>query len=110
MVSQSFAMASHSPGVLDSRESISGSARTGHGLHLLMFDMFPFRPLCPPFRPLLAEFGLDCLGLVVVAAAALAKQRFDAVQELLLPLADLAEVDLVSSRQLGEGLCLLGGL
>ena len=42
MVSQSFAMASHSPGILNSRESLGSSARTGHLSHLLTFGMSAF--------------------------------------------------------------------
>ena len=57
---------------------------------------FFFQPLDLHVEPadLLVEFGLDGLALVVVAAATVAEQRFDAVQELLLPLADLDRVDL----------------
>jgi hypothetical protein len=50
------------------------------------------------------------LSLVVLAAAAVAEQRFGAVQELLLPLADLDRVDLEGPRQLGLGPGLLDGL
>ena len=46
----------------------------------------------------------------MVAAAAVAEERFDAVEELLLPLTDLDGVDLIRSDELGEGLGLLGGL
>jgi hypothetical protein len=58
---------------------------------------FFFQPLEFHFEPadLLVEFGLDRLALVVVAAASVAEQRFDAVQELLLPLTDLDGVDLI---------------
>jgi hypothetical protein len=38
---------------------------------------------------LLIQLFLDCLTLVLLAAAAVAEQRLDAVEELLLPLADL---------------------
>src|SRR5512135_293768 len=73
---------------------------------------FFFRPLEFHLEPadLLVKLSLDRLALVVVAAASVAEQRFDAVQELLLPLADLDGVDLIRPRQLGEGPGLLGGL
>ena len=60
---------------------------------------FFFQPLEFHLEPadLLEEFGLDRLGLVVVAAASVAEQGFDAVQELLLPLTDLDGVDLIPS-------------
>ena len=60
---------------------------------------FFFQPLEFHLEPadLLEEFGLDLLALVVVAAAAVAEQRFDAVQELFLPLTDLDGVDLIPS-------------
>jgi hypothetical protein len=53
----------------------------------------------PRFEPadLLVKLGLDRLALVVVVAAAVAEQRFDAVQDLLLPFADLDGVDLERS-------------
>src|SRR5512135_2908986 len=56
------------------------------------------------------EFGLEGLALLVLAAAAVAEEGLDAVQELLLPLTDLDGVDLECLRQFGEGLGLLGGL
>jgi hypothetical protein len=56
------------------------------------------------------EFGLDGLALVPLAATAVAEQRLSAVEELLLPLADLDRVDLEGPRQLGQGPGLLGGL
>lgn len=56
------------------------------------------------------KFCLDGLILVAVAAAAVAEHGLDAVEELLLPFADLDRVDLVDLRQLGEGLGLLGGV
>ena len=60
---------------------------------------FFFQPLDLHLEPadLLVKLGLDRLALVVVVAAAVAEQRFDAVQELLLPFADLDGVDLESS-------------
>src|SRR5205085_1712969 len=42
--------------------------------------------------------------------AAVAEERFDAVEELLLPLADRDRVDLEGPRQLGQGPGLLDGL
>jgi len=60
---------------------------------------FFFQPLEFHLEPadLLVKFGLDRLALVVVAAASVAKQRFDAVQELFLPLTDLDGADLIPS-------------
>src|SRR5262249_8892793 len=68
-----------------------------------------FQPLDLHVEPadLLIEFGLE--GLALVSVAAIAEQRFDAVQELLLPLADLDRVDLKRLPQFGEGPGLLGG-
>src|SRR5512143_1061029 len=57
----------------------------------------------------LVEFGLEGLPLLVLAAA-VAEEGLGAVEELLLPLADLDGVDLESLRQFGDGLGLLGGL
>jgi hypothetical protein len=58
-----------------------------------------FRPLDLHLEPadLLVKLGLDCLALVVVVAAAVVEQRLDAVQELLLPFADLDGVELERS-------------
>src|SRR5262245_1281186 len=56
------------------------------------------------------ELGLDRLVVVVVAAAAVAEEGLDAVEELLLPLADLNGVDLKRLGELGGGPGLLGGL
>src|SRR3954447_14084799 len=88
------------------------SVSTRGRLRSLEAGNFFFQPLEFHLEPadLLVEFGLDRLALVVVAAAAVAEQRFDAVQELLLPLTDLDGVDLISSCQVGEGPGLLGGL
>jgi hypothetical protein len=58
----------------------------------------------------LVEFGLDGLAVLGVTTAAVAEEGLGAVQELLLPLADLDGMDLISSCQLDEGLGLLGGL
>src|SRR6516165_4535072 len=73
---------------------------------------FFFQPLDLPVEPsdLLVEFGLEGQALVVLAAAAVAEERFGAVQELLLPLADLDRVDLEGPGQLGQGPGLLEGL
>jgi hypothetical protein len=46
----------------------------------------------------------------MLAVASVAKQRFDAVQELLLPLTDLDRVNLIPPGQLGKGPGLFGGL
>ena len=46
----------------------------------------------------------------MLAAAAVAEERFGAVEEKFLPLADLDRVDLEGPRQLGQGSRLLGGL
>ena len=58
-----------------------------------------FQPLDLHLEPadLLVKLGLNRLALVGVVAAAVAEQRFDAIQELLLPFADLDGVDLESS-------------
>ena len=58
-----------------------------------------FQPLDLPLEPadLLGKLGLDRLARVVVVAAAVAEQRFDAVPELLLPFADRDGVDLERS-------------
>ena len=60
---------------------------------------FFFQPLDLYLEPadLLVEFGLNCLALVVVVAASVAEQGFDAVQELLPPRTDLDGVDLIPS-------------
>src|SRR5262249_54877537 len=71
-----------------------------------------FQPLDLHVEPtdLLVEFGLEGLVLVVLAATAVGEERLGAVEELLLPLADLDRVDLKGLRQLGKGPGLLGGL
>src|SRR5262249_51938625 len=71
-----------------------------------------FQPLDLHVEPtdLLVEFGLEGLALVVLAATAVGEERLGAVEELLLPLADLDRVDLKGLRQLGKGPGLLGGL
>ncbi len=73
---------------------------------------FFFQPLDLHLEPadLLVKLGLNRLALVVVVAAAVLEQGFDAVQESLLPLADLDGVDLEGPRQLRKGSGLLGGL
>src|SRR5438105_1032417 len=58
----------------------------------------------------LVELGLEGLAVVAVAAAAVAEEGLDAVEELLLPLADLDGMDLIRLGQLGESPGLLGGL
>src|SRR6267154_2693495 len=71
-----------------------------------------FQPLDLHVEPAdpLVEFGLEGLAFLALAAAAVAEQGLDAVEELLLPLTDLDGVDLKRLRQLGDGLGLLGGL
>src|SRR5512135_3819640 len=56
------------------------------------------------------EFGLEGLSLLTLATAAVAEERLDAVEELLLPLADLDGMDLVRLGEFGDGPGLLGGL
>src|SRR5262245_24205279 len=58
----------------------------------------------------LVELGLDRLVVVVLATSAVPEEGLDAVEELLLPLADLDRVDLIRLGELGEGPGLLGGL
>jgi hypothetical protein len=55
-----------------------------------------FQPLDLHVEPtdLLVEFGLEYLALVPLAATAVTEQRLGAVEELLLPLADLDRVGL----------------
>src|ERR1700757_2673148 len=92
------------------RSGLSGSTRGR--LKSAAAGSFFFQPLDLHVEPsdLLVEFGLDGQALVVLAAAAVAEERFGAVQELLLPLADLDRVDLEGPRQLGQGPGLLDGL
>ena len=73
---------------------------------------FFFQPLDLHVEPtdLLVQFGLEGLALVPLASTAVAEERLGAVEELLLPLADLHRVDLEGLRQLGQGPGLLGGL
>src|SRR5262249_41983018 len=70
-----------------------------------------FQPLDLHVEPsdLLVELGLEGQALVPLAAA-VAEERFGAVEELLLPLADLDRVDLEGPGQLGQGPGLLDGL
>ena len=73
---------------------------------------FFFQPLDLHVEPsdLLVKLGLEGQALVPLAATAVAEERFGAVEELLLPLADLHRVDLEGPRQLGQGPGLLDGL
>src|SRR5262249_48832764 len=73
---------------------------------------FFFQPLDLHVEPadLLVEFGLEGFALVVLAATAVGEERLGAVEELLLPVADLDRVDLEGLGQLGQGPGLLGGL
>src|SRR5262249_26841862 len=89
---------------------LSGSTRGR--LRSAVAGSFFFQPLDLHVEPsdLLVELGLDGQALVSFAAAAVAKERFDAAEELLLPLADLDRVDLEDPRQLGQGPGLLDGL
>ena len=57
----------------------------------------------------LVKFGLEGLAVLVVAAG-IPEERPGAVEELLLPLADLDGMDLVRLRQLGDRLGLLSSL
>src|SRR3954471_13520053 len=59
---------------------------------------------------LLVEFGLDLLGIGLSCRRSVLEEGLHAVEELLLPLADLDRVDLELLGQLGDGLGLLGGL
>src|SRR3954454_2487527 len=59
---------------------------------------------------LLVQLGLEGLSLLAFAPPAVAEEGLDAVEELLLPLADLDGVDLERLREFGDGLGLLGGL
>ena len=67
-----------------------------HGILALCRAVAFFQPLDLHLEPadLLVKLGLDRLALVVVAAASVAEQRSNAIQVLLLPLADLDRVDL----------------
>ena len=79
--------------------SVPTSIIRGQGLPSYFCYPSFFQPLDLHLEPadLLVKLGLDRLALVVVVAAAVAEQRFDAVQELLLPFADLDGVNLESS-------------
>src|SRR6516164_6157008 len=92
------------------KSGLSGSTRGR--LRSTVAGSFFFQPLDLHVEPsnLLVELGLDGQALVPLAAAAVAEERFDAVEELLLPLADLDRVDLEGPRQLGQGPGLLDGL
>src|SRR3954462_15380351 len=59
---------------------------------------------------LLVEFGRDLLRIGLSGRRSVLEEGLDAVEELLLPLAELDRVDLVLLGQLGDGLGLLGGL
>ena len=59
---------------------------------------------------MLVEFGLNLLGVGLSSRRAVLKKSLHAVEELLLPLADLDRVDLELLGQLSDGLGLLGGL
>src|SRR4051812_11590054 len=59
---------------------------------------------------LLVQLGLHGLPLLALALASVAEQALGAVEELLLPLADLDGVDLIRLGEFGDGLGLLGGL
>src|SRR5262249_11338061 len=85
------------------KSGLSGSTRVR--LRSAPTGSFFFQPLDLHVEPsdLLVELGLDGQALVPLAAASVAEERFDTVQELLLPLADLDRVDLEGPRQLGQG-------
>src|SRR5262249_44104525 len=92
------------------KSGLSGSTRGR--LRSAAAGNFFFQPLDLHVEPtdLLVELGLDGQAVVPLAAAAVAEERFGAVEELLLPLADLDRVDLEGPGQLGQGPGLLGGL
>src|SRR6516162_6523979 len=92
------------------KSGLSGSTRGR--LRSAAAGSFFFQPLDLHVEPsdLLVELGLEGQALVLLAAATIVEQRFDAIQELLLPLADLDWVDLEGPRQLGQGPGLLDGL
>ena len=73
------------------------------------FFFQPFDLHVEPTDPFV-EFGLERLALLVLAVSAVAEEGLGAVEELLLPLADLDGVDLEGPGQLGKGPGLLGGL
>src|SRR5512135_3233593 len=58
----------------------------------------------------LVEFGLEGLALLPLAMAVVAEEGLGAVEESLLPLADLDRMDLIHPGQFGDGPGLLGGL
>ena len=53
---------------------------------------------------------MEGLSVLALSLPPVAEEGLDAVEELLLPLADLDGMDLERLRQLGDGLGLLGGL
>src|SRR5271166_6848717 len=69
-----------------------------------------FQPLDLHVEPadLLEEFGLAGLPLFPLAAATVAEEGLDVVQEMLLPLADLDGMDLERRAEFGGGPGLLG--
>src|SRR6202044_892022 len=71
-----------------------------------------FQPLDLHVEPAdpLVELGLERRVVTRVAATAVAEEGFGAVEELLLPLADLDGEDLVRLGEFGDGPGLLGGL
>jgi hypothetical protein len=75
-------------------------------------DSFFVQPLDRPVESTdrCVEFGLEGLAFVPLAAQAVAEEGLDAVEESLLPRADLDGVDVIGPRQVAQGLDLLGGL
>src|SRR5262245_10652171 len=92
------------------RRGFSGS--TSGRLRSAVAGNFFFQPFELHVEPpdLLVEIGLEGLALVVLAVTTVGEERLGAVEELLLPLADLDRVDLEGFGQLGQGPSLLGRL
>src|SRR5512135_1142057 len=101
-------MSSHCRQMLKSQSERPTSARFGSTAAGNAFFQ-PFDLHVEPTDPLV-EFGLEGLAFLTLAAAAVAEQGLGAVEELLLPLADLDGMNLERLRQLGDGPGLLGGL
>src|SRR6516165_10511450 len=84
------------------RARLASTAAGNAFLQPLDFHVEPADPL--------VELGLERLAVLLLAAAAVAEEGLGAVEELLLPLADLDGMDLEDLRQLGDGPGLLDGL
>src|SRR5262249_36673269 len=83
------------------RARLASSAAGNAFLQPLDFHVEPADPL--------VELGLEGLPLLALTMAAVAEEGLDAVEELLLPLADLDGMDLVRLGEFGDGPGLLGG-